>query len=231
MKMLTSATSDASFSPFVAATAHERYANNEGDQLEALGTVVTVGAGAEIYGEGDEACAWYRVRSGVLRICKLLPDGRRQVEDFLFAGDFFGLETGDEHRFAAEAVTPATVIRYVRPRLKALAASDAAVAARLLNVTLAQLGKTYERMTLLGRKSAEEKLTTFLIEMADRSSDPRVIHLSMSRIDIADYLGLTVETVSRTFSALKKAGTIALPNAQHVIILDRSALEGASGDA
>ncbi len=218
------------FASLAYADASAAIANNETDALDMLGTVVTARAGAEIYGEGDTAIAWYRVQSGVLRTCKLFPDGRRQVEDFLFAGDFFGLETRDEYAFAAEAVTPVTVIRYARPRLSAVAATDTRVASRLLDVTLAQLGKAYGHMSLLGRKTAEEKLATFLIGMLERSPNPKVIDLSMSRTDIADYLGLTIETVSRTFSALKRDGVIALPSAQHVLVLDRRALEELSGD-
>jgi CRP/FNR family transcriptional regulator, nitrogen fixation regulation protein len=218
------------FASFVDAAVAENFTKGEADTLDVLGTVVTVRAGTEVYGEGDEAVAWYRVQSGVLRTCKLLPDGRRQVEDFLFAGDFFGLETDGEHNFAAEAVTSATVVRYARPRLSAAAATDLRVATRLLDVTLAQLGKAYNRVALLGRKTAEEKLATFLLEMLDRSPDAKIIELSMSRTDIADYLGLTIETVSRTFSVLKHAGVISLPSAQRVFVVDRKALEEASGD-
>jgi CRP-like cAMP-binding protein len=231
IKMQTYAVAHApKFTSFIEASAAENFAKDEVDTLDVLGTVVSVRSGTEVYGEGDEAVAWYRVQSGVLRTCKLLPDGRRQVEDFLFAGDFFGLETSGEHNFAAEAVTSATVVRYARPRLSAAAATDLRVATRLLDVTLAQLVKAYNRVALLGRKTAEEKLATFLLEMLDRSSDAKVVDLSMSRTDIADYLGLTIETVSRTFSVLKHAGVISLPNAQRVLIIDRKALEAASGD-
>jgi CRP-like cAMP-binding protein len=219
------------FASFLAQGALERpIDHNEGDSLEMLGTVVTARPGTEIYGEGDSATSWYRVQAGVLRTCKLLSDGRRQVEDFLFPGDFFGLETRGEHSFAAEAITSATVVRFSRPRLTAAAANDSRLAARLLDVTLEQLGKVHGRLMLLGRKTAEEKLATFLLEMLDRSTDREAIDLSMSRTDIADYLGLTIETVSRTFSALKRDGVIALSNAQHVVVLDRDTLEEMSGD-
>jgi CRP/FNR family nitrogen fixation transcriptional regulator len=230
MQIYVAATSPDS-SSFLARGASDRIAQDrEGDALEMLGTVVPVRAGAEIYGEGDTATAWYRVQCGVLRTCKLLPDGRRQIEDFLFPGDFFGLENRGEHSFAAEAITAATVVRYSRPRLTAAAASNSRLAARLLDVTLEQLGKVHDRLLLLGRKTAEEKLTTFLLEMLDRSPDGDAIDLAMSRTDIADYLGLTIETVSRTFSMMKHEGVIALPSAQHVVILDRDALEEMSGD-
>jgi CRP-like cAMP-binding protein len=220
------------FAAFLTPTALGHIANDgERDILEMLGTVSTVRAGAEIYREGDAAVAWYRVQSGVLRTCKLLPDGRRQIEGFLFAGDFFGLETRTEHNFAAEAITSATVVRYSRPRLTAAAVNNLRLAARLLDVTLEQLDKVNNRLLLLGRKTAEEKLASFLLEMLDRSHDADAIDLAMSRTDIADYLGLTIETVSRTFSTMKHEGVIALPCAQHVKILDRDALEEMSGDA
>jgi len=225
------ATASPDFASFLSHGATGRIANDgEGDALELLGTVVTARAGAEIYGEGDDATAWYRVQSGVVRTCKLLPDGRRQVEDFLFPGDFFGFETRGEHSFAAEAITSATVVRYSRPRLTAAAAANGRLATQLLDVTLEQLGKVHNRLMLLGRKTAEEKLATFLLEMLDRSANPDAIDLSMSRTDIADYLGLTIETVSRTFSMMKHECIIALPSAQHVVILDRDGLEELSGD-
>jgi CRP/FNR family nitrogen fixation transcriptional regulator len=217
------------FPSFLALSASERLPP-DGDGLETLGTIVSARAGTEIYGEGESATAWYRVQSGVVRTCKLMPDGRRQIEDFLFPGDFFGLETRDEHSFAAEAVTPATVVRYARPRLSAAAANNNRLAARLLDVTLEQLSKVHGRLMLLGRKTAEEKLATFLLEMLARSEDENGIDLTMSRTDIADYLGLTIETVSRTFSTLKHEGVIALPSAQHVVVLDRDLLEEISGD-
>ncbi|MDB5397588.1 MAG: fixK [Rhodospirillales bacterium] len=200
------------------------------DALEAIGTVQSVRAGCGLYAEGDAAGYWYRVTSGVLRTCKLLPDGRRQIDDFLFPGDFFGLEARPDHSFAAEAVTGAAVVRYSRTRLDLLAADDVCVSARLLQLTLKQLGKAHERLLLLGRKTAGEKLASFLLEMLDRSPALDSIDLPMSRTDIADYLGLTIETVSRTFSSLKQNEVVALPNAQRVIILDRDALEELTGD-
>jgi CRP/FNR family nitrogen fixation transcriptional regulator len=227
---IRTATQSSDYAGFLAQSASDFAGSDDSDVLAMLGTVVAVRPGAAIYGEGDRATAWYRVQSGVLRTCKLLPDGRRQVEDFLFPGDFFGLETRGEHSFAAEAITSVSVIRYSRPRLTAAAAASNRVAARLLDVSLEQLGKVHGHLMLLGRKTAEEKLATFLLEMLERSPGPDVIDLSMSRTDIADYLGLTIETVSRTFSTLKQEGVIALPSAQHVVILDRDALEEMSGD-
>jgi CRP-like cAMP-binding protein len=203
---------------------------NAKDPLDAIGAVVSVKQGAELYAEGDPASYLYRVTAGVLRTCKLLPDGRRQIDDFLFPGDFFGLEGLGEHGFAAEAVTNASVVRYSRARLDLLAMDDARLCGRLLQLTLKRLGKAHGRVLLLGRKTAEEKLASFLLEMLDNASSRDAIDLPMSRTDIADYLGLTIETVSRTFSALKQEGVIALPSAHRIVVADRSALEELSGD-
>ena len=200
------------------------------DPLDTLGTAMTVAPGCEIYAEGDPASYWYLVRSGVLRTCKLLADGRRQIDDFLFPGDVFGFEARAEHNFSAEAVTGATMVRYSRTRLELLAADDPRLGVRMLQVTLKRLGKAHERLLLLGRKTADEKLASFLLEMLVRSTQRDMIELPMSRSDIGDYLGLTIETVSRTFSRFKQQRMITLPTAHCVTIVDQEALEALSGD-
>jgi CRP/FNR family nitrogen fixation transcriptional regulator len=202
----------------------------DADSLDAIGSVVSLRSGRELYAEGDSATYWYRVTSGVVRTCKLLPDGRRQIDDFLFPGDFFGLEASAEHCVGAEAVTSASVISYSRSRLDGMAADDARLSARLLQLTLKRLGKAHQRLLLLGRKTAEEKLATFLLEMLDRSDESDAVDLPMSRTDIADYLGLTIETVSRTFSIFKRDGVVELPTAHRVANIDRDALEKLTGD-
>jgi CRP/FNR family nitrogen fixation transcriptional regulator len=200
------------------------------NSLDTIGSVVSLRSGRELYAEGDGANYWYRVTSGVVRTCKLLPDGRRQIDDFLFPGDFFGLEASSEHCVGAEAVTNASVVSYSRSRLDAMAADDARLSARLLQLTLKRLGKAHQRLLLLGRKTAEEKLATFLLEMLDRSEEADAVDLPMSRTDIADYLGLTIETVSRTFSIFKRDGVVELPTAHRVANIDRDALEQLTGD-
>ena len=202
----------------------------ETNPLDAIGSVVTLRSGRELYAEGDNATYWYRVTTGVVRTCKLLPDGRRQIDDFLFPGDYFGLEASSRHSVGAEAVTNAAVVSYSRGRLDVMAAADARLSARLLQLTLTRLGKAHQRLLLLGRKTAEEKLATFLLEMLERGAGSNVIDLPMSRTDIADYLGLTIETVSRTFSIFKREQIVELPNAHHVVVIDRVALEELTGD-
>jgi CRP-like cAMP-binding protein len=203
---------------------------NDTSPFDGIGSVVSLRSGRELYAEGDSATYWYRVTSGVVRTCKLLPDGRRQIDDFLFPGDVFGLEASDEHKVGAEAVTNAAVVSYSRNRLDIMAEDDARLSARLLQLTLKQLGKAHGRLLLLGRKTAEEKLATFLLEMLGRSDDRDALDLPMSRTDIADYLGLTIETVSRTFSLFRRDRLVELPNAHRVVILDRHALEELTGD-
>jgi CRP/FNR family nitrogen fixation transcriptional regulator len=203
---------------------------NDTSLFDGLGSALSVRSGRELYAEGDSATYWYRVTSGVVRTCKLLPDGRRQIDDFLFPGDVFGLEASGEHMVGAEAVTNAAVVSYSRNRLDSMAEDDTRLSARLLQLTLKQLGKAHGRLLLLGRKTAEEKLATFLLEMLDRSDEHGALDLPMSRTDIADYLGLTIETVSRTFSLFRRDCLVELPNAHRVIILDRHALEELTGD-
>ncbi len=179
----------------------------------------------EIVAQGEPAGYCYTVVSGCVRTVKLMEDGRRQVGEFLFPGDLFGWEALDEHDFAAEAVTPVTLRRYSRRSLEALADRDRDFARRLRELTASQLRAGRERMLLLGRKTAAERIASFLLEMAERMNpDGRaLIELPMGRADMADYLGLTIETVCRGLTQLRRRGTIAVERAR-VLICDRSAL-------
>lgn len=199
------------------------------DLLNAVGTVISVPQARELYCEGSSADAWFQVRSGALRTCKLLLDGRRQIDAFLLPNDFFGFERLPEHGSSAEAIMPTTVVRYSRARTEKLADEDSRIGRQLLDITLKQLNAAQDRILLLGRKTAEEKLATFLLEMLVRSSGGDAVDLPMSRIDIADYLGLTIETVSRTLSAFRREGIIRLPTPQTVVVPDRFVLERLAG--
>jgi len=193
--------------------------------LAALGTVVSVRRGGSVYREGDEALNWYRVVSGTGCTCKLLPDGRRQIGTFLHAGNFFGFEALGDHGFGAEALTDMVVIRYSRRHTEALAQADSAVGHRFREIACRSLSAAYERLLTLGRKTATERVVGFLLELARMAPDGKTVSLPMSRCDIGDYLGLTLETVSRTFAALKHDGLIELAGAHRVLLLDRPALE------
>jgi CRP-like cAMP-binding protein len=194
-------------------------------ELAALGTVVTLGRGTAVYREGDEAPHWYRVLSGTGCTSKLLPDGRRQIAAFLHAGDYFGFEALGEHGFAAEAITDMVVVRYPKLRTEALARTDGTVSRRFREIACRSLLAAYERLITLGRKTAGERVATFLLELARTAPDGKTIGLTMSRTDIGDYLGLTLETVSRTLAAMKHDGLIEMAGPHHVLLLDRPALE------
>src|ERR1700722_10461063 len=181
-------------------------------------------AGSEIYAEGDDANCFYKIVSGVVRTCKFLSDGRRQINAFHVAGDVFGFETGAEHRLSAEAVSDCTLIPYRRRGFEVLAGRDDRVAGQLFSYAMRCLERAQEHSLLLGRRSASQKLATFLLEMVDRRCGNEVIDLAMTRQDIADYLGLTIETVSRTLSQLERDGVISLPSARRVCLEDQGAL-------
>jgi CRP/FNR family transcriptional regulator, nitrogen fixation regulation protein len=182
--------------------------------------------GTEIYGEKEPADYVYQVKSGAVRSYKLLCDGRRQIGAFHLAGDIFGLENGTEHRFTAEAIIDTTVRLIRRQSLELVAESDVLVARNLLSMTANNLQHAEDHMLLLGRKTSLERVAAFLIEMDKRLTAAGVIALPMSRRDIADYLGLTLETVSRALSRLHELGILGFigNNQRQIVLLDRRQL-------
>src|SRR5579859_5856977 len=164
--------------------------------------------GGEIFGEGEPAKYVYQVIDGAVRSYKLLSDGRRQIGAFHLAGDIFGLENGGLHRFTAESIVDTTVRLVKRVSLAHVAETDAAVARDLLNMTASNLQHAEDHMLLLGRKTSLERVAAFLLEMDSRLTAAGVIALPMCRRDIADYLGLTLETVSRALSTLHHKGVL-----------------------
>ena len=180
----------------------------------------------EIYGEKEPAEYVYQVKSGAVRSYKLLSNGRRQIGAFHLAGDIFGLENGSEHRFTAEAIVNTAVRLIKRQSLEILAESDAIVARNLLSMTTSNLQHAEDHMLLLGRKTSLERVAAFLLEMDKRLTAAGVMALPMSRRDIADYLGLTLETVSRALSRLYELGSIGfIGNTQRqIVLLDRPQL-------
>ena len=182
--------------------------------------------GTEIYGEKEPAEYVYQVKSGAVRSYKLLTDGRRQIGAFHLVGDIFGLENGSEHRFTTEAIIDTTVRLVRRHSLETVAQSDAMVARNLLSMTTNNLQHAEDHMLLLGRKTSLERVAAFLLEMDRRLTAAGVMALPMSRRDIADYLGLTLETVSRALSRLHELGVIGfVGNTQRqIVLLDRQQL-------
>jgi len=185
----------------------------------------------EIISQGDAAEYCYEVVSGCVRTVRLLEDGRRQVGEFLLAGDIFGWDTTDEYEFGAEAVTGVTLRRVRLSAIEDRASRDLGFAQRLRAFSTAQVRLARGRLVLLGRKTASERVASFLLEMADRLRvcGAPVMELPMNRGDIADYLGLTIETVCRELTDLRHQGTIGVERAR-ITILDRRALARAGSD-
>jgi CRP/FNR family nitrogen fixation transcriptional regulator len=182
--------------------------------------------GAEIFGEAEPVEYLYQVIDGAVRSYKLLSDGRRQIGAFHLAGDIFGLENGEAHRFTAEAIVDSTVRLAKRTSLANVAEQDATVARDLLNMTANNLRHAEDHMLLLGRKTALERVAAFLLEMDRRLTAAGVMALPMCRRDIADYLGLTLETVSRALSVLHDKGVLGFigQTQRQIVLLDRPKL-------
>ena len=193
--------------------------------LEQIGTRRSFSRDEEIYAEGDAADCWYKVVSGTVRICKWMADGRRHIAEFCFAGDCFGLPASGTRAATAEAIGDVVVMRYPQRAADRLIDETPRLAREMYNRTLRELTQTQTHTFVLSRMTAPERLANFLLEFAERRDMPRALDLPMSRYDIADYLGLTMETVCRTFTAFRRAGIIALPTPQRVELRDRNALE------
>ncbi len=158
-----------------------------------------------------------------MRTNKVLNDGRRQIGSFYLPGDIFGLEVGDEHTFSAEAVMDSKVLVIKRSALVSLAGRDNRVARQLWTMAAGELQRAQDHIMLL-IKTAQERVAGFLIEMSARNSGASEVDLPMSRQDIADYLGLTIETVSRTLTQLENSGAIAVPTSRRIVLRSRGAL-------
>ncbi len=176
-------------------------------------------AGSEIYAQGERCGYLYRVEFGAVRVYRLLSDGRRQISAFHLAGELFGFEADDVHHFFAEAIC-STGLRTMRTR-----SSQGDLAVEVLPMALKGLVRAQEHLLVLGRQNSIERIAAFILEMCEQQGGLRLVELPMSRADIADYLGLTIETVSRVFSRLKQKGVIRLPSLRSVEIVRWQALQ------
>lgn len=195
-------------------------------ELEAFASIVhnkRIAAGETIVAEGDEAGHFYNIVSGAARLVKLLPNGRRQIIGFLYPGDFLGLGTRDTYHYSAEALAETTLCQFDDKSFQSFLERCPDLRAELLERAGSELTVAQEQMLLLGRKTPTERLASFLLRLKPWDDDS--LHLAMTRQDIADYLGLTIETVSRTFSRFKADGLIDLPSRAQVVIRDRDRLE------
>jgi CRP/FNR family nitrogen fixation transcriptional regulator len=198
-------------------------ANSLDESLQLMGATMSYPRNTEIFGENEPADYVYKVVSGNVRTYNILNDGRRQIGGFYMPGDIFGIEFDGEHTSAAEAISDAKVLVVRRSALDALAGRDASVARELFALTARELRRVQDRILLLV-KSAQERVAGFLLEMARRAAGGNAIDLPMSRQDIADYLGLTIETVSRTLTSLETAATIDVPTSRRIVLRNRTAL-------
>jgi CRP/FNR family nitrogen fixation transcriptional regulator len=203
------------------------------NSLDSIATIMTCHRGQEICREVQPADHWYFVILGVVRRCVLRADGRRQIVGLLLPGDFFGFTAGDEYDYTAEAIAEGTVLAsYPRRRVETLADSDPSLARELRQVTFEAMSRLQAQLLILGRITALEKVGSFILEMETRLSLGRgdSIALPVSRYDIADYLAVSVETVSRALTDLKHRGVIKLSGTRTVKILDRDVLEDGEHD-
>jgi CRP/FNR family transcriptional regulator len=189
-------------------------------------------AGKQLIQEGDPADDVFTLTLGMLKLYKLMPDGRRQITGFMIPGDFIGLAYAESYIYSAEAVGPTQACRFRRTALLEKMAEHPELEHRLLSLAGTELAAAQAQMLLLGRKSARERLASFLVGLAERRriAPGDAMALPMSRSDIADFLGLTIETVSRVFTAMRQDGLLSLPDKHSVRLLDLDRLRDEAGD-
>jgi CRP/FNR family transcriptional regulator len=198
-------------------------------EFKSLGSIGYAEPAQCLFHEGDPADLVYHVTHGSLKLYRLLPDGRRQIARFVHAGEFLGLTLQKIHGYTAEALERIEYCRFARERFDRFVDDHPELGRELYLVAALELAAAREQLIVLGRKTARERLASFLLDLFDRArsrnADWEIIHLPMTRVDIADYLGLTKETVSRSFTALREAGLIALIPGDRVELLRRVRLE------
>jgi CRP/FNR family nitrogen fixation transcriptional regulator len=179
----------------------------------------------EVFGAGERVEHVYRVVSGAVRTMRYSSDGRRQILAFHLPGDVFGLELGDTHEYSAEAVVESELVLIRRSVIERAAAESTTAARALLQLAANQLHDAQEHALMLGRKGAGERVAAFLLRLQERLTSRQQVDLPMSRLDIADHLALTIETVSRAFTQMEREHTISLPSSRRVVVRNRNALE------
>lgn len=206
------------------------------DKLETFrrfGNSLRLGAGQSLFHEGDTANRVFTLTEGTLKLYKLLPDGRRQVTGFMHPGDFLGISVHEEHAFTAEAMEQVQLCSFPRSRFDDFVEDNSQLERELYRLAAHELAAAQQQMVLLGRKTAAERVASFFMALAERSErhsgvTARFVDLPMSRSDIADYLGLTKETVSRVLALFKRQRLIRLEALDRIEILDREGLQAAA---
>jgi CRP-like cAMP-binding protein len=201
--------------------------------IQNVSTISRFGRNQTIFNEGDDARYSYKVVEGSVRLCKLMSDGRRQIAEFLLPGDLFGFEAGDEHSLTAEALGDVVVMRCARSQMERISDEQPGVRKQLMLLLRRELSASQDHLVMLGRQTAKERVASFLIQLAERSDagNGDALDVPMGRQDIADYLGLTIETVCRALSDLKTSNLIGIPNRHQVTLRNLDALQTiADGD-
>jgi CRP/FNR family nitrogen fixation transcriptional regulator len=188
-----------------------------------MGTATPYSSNQKIFSKGEPGEYFYKVESGFIRTCDTLHDGRRWIDTFYLPGDFFGLEARQGHTISAEAITPSLVRVIKRTALVARATRNIVGVKYLLDIAATELQRS-QKHNLLLLKDAQQRIVDFLLDMKNRQQGQNEIDLPMTRLDIADYLGLSIETVSRVLMRLKRASAISLPTSRRVILRDLSVL-------
>lgn len=191
-------------------------------------------SGAAVIWEGDPAGHVFEILDGTLRAFRLIGDGRRAIIGFLNAGDILGVTLSERYLYSVEAITPCKIRRIARLRFDEIAVNSPDLRPQLLARMREEMASAQNQMVLLGRKTAEERVSSFLLaraqSMAGQSGTRRFIVLPMSRLDIADYLGLTIETVSRVISKLVKMGVVCAQGRHTLLIKSADRLALLAGD-
>jgi CRP/FNR family transcriptional regulator len=181
-------------------------------ELVHLGRQVYFRPGETVFAQEEMTTSFYNLLEGVMRLYKLLADGRRQIIGFALPGDFLGLAASSRHNFSADAIGAVELCQFSRSGFTKFSQNKPDLLRRINELAVKELGQAQNHMVLLGRRSAEEKVATFLVgwrnRMAELPGPSHTLPLPMSRQDIADYLGLTIETVSRTFTKFERDGVI-----------------------
>ena len=200
------------------ATLESRAVRSQGafGALEFPGAARSYGRNEEIFGEGGRADYFYRIVSGTVRLYRVLADGRRQIASFQFEGDVFGVEASEYRHLSAEAVNDCEIVATPRTAVLRHAERNGEFARRMWARAVTDLAEAYDHLLVLGRQTAAEKVMSFLVDVADRQATDNLVKLTMSRQDIADYLGLTIETVSRTLTQLERRGALEVKSARRI---------------
>lgn len=197
------------------------------EALRRVGSKIRYARGETIFNEGDPAEFAYKVLSGLVRLCKHLSDGRRQIAQFLLPGDYFSFMELAEHSFTAEAVSDLALVCYPQRQFERVIEGRPNLRRRFAALLSKRIHDSQNHLVILGRQNAKEKLASFLVMLVERHGEAAglLIDVQMSRQDIADYLGLTIETVCRVLSDMKRNRLIDIPNLHQLTIRNRDALE------